>query len=142
MSSNIASSNSWVNFYKDLDVPLSSLNNRQTLINVVRVYNVATAAFVFYGYLNTPGADPVEYFTDIGIHVLQACATENSNPLLKSTLFFLNPVRLFGIFEVTAKGITTVPHFANAIDIFNHSLNIVTTTLIIENDGKLEAKKD
>jgi hypothetical protein len=106
------------------------------------VYNVAAAVFVLYGYFTTPSAGAVEHLGDVGIHLLQACATENSSGWLTGAILLLNPYRLFDIYNRTFQGISTFPYLLTGLDIFNHSLNIVTTTLIIEHSQKEHLKKE
>lgn len=106
---------------------LGRFENYVTKNNALRAYNAAVAMLVLVNYYNTPNASTSEFFFDIGVHLLQAAISSDSNPQIKAFSIAVNSARIFTIFANTATGTSTIPLAANIVDVLNHGVNLAAT---------------
>lgn len=103
---------------------VSILGNRTTAGNILRVYNVVTAAAVFANYMTNRNASSSEYLFDVAVHGLQASVSDNSPQFLKLAAAYMNIIRISFIGNNVIRKTSTIPTNANIIDVLNHGLNL------------------
>ena len=94
-------------------------------------YNLAVAGFAVLGYFTNPNASFLEYGTDVAVHLLQACVTENT-PNLNMAASAANGVRLFSIGFSGILNNSTIKPWLNVIDIGNHAYNLLHNSQLAE----------
>ncbi|WP_454784511.1 hypothetical protein [Legionella sp. WA2024007413] len=111
-----------MSYEKQQQTPSQSVSTYNLLnwLTVYRGYNAIIATLVMVQYLTNPDASAIEYLPDVAIHALEAIAPNSYNNL--------------GIGGNVGRGIqagiaffsgnSTIPRIANAVDVFNHGVNV------------------
>lgn len=120
---------------------LDTMTTQEKLILSSQIYNGFVAAAVTFGYFTTPNASATEYFTDVGVHVLQAFITANSNNLTKAASYGANGLRMLDILRHALAGDSTIPNLLNYTDLLNHGEAIAATTLAIVQGNAPQKKR-
>lgn len=105
------------------------------MISALSYYNLAVATLVTIDYfrnMNTKDEkNPVEYFGDVGIHLINYFMNCSSNLPYKLGTLGVNAYRMVDIPARVMGGVATVPNGIALVDEINHFLNTIGTTVAI-----------
>lgn len=119
-------------FFSRVKDAVSPYINRRNAMLVLRLYNLGVSLLVLQDYLrNADTKNPVEYFADILLHLLQATTSFDSNLMKKLALLGWNIERGAEIPLRIVTGTATIPDAIAIVDAINHSINTVGTTAAI-----------
>lgn len=85
-----------------------------------RGYNALVAAAVLVQYTQNSTASAIEYLPDVAFHAFEALAPDSLNDIA----IVANTVRAVQAGISFWSGKSTIPSTANAVDVFNHAVNL------------------